>query len=61
LLELDDVYWTEGGVVSIQITLGALALLSSVALALRTLRRGERNVLEEPPPMMSSAAWTAAT
>jgi hypothetical protein len=61
LLELDDVYWTEGGVVSIQITLCALALLSSVALALRTLRRGERNVLEEPPPMMSSAAWTAAT
>jgi hypothetical protein len=47
LLELDDVYWTERGIVSVQITLGTLALLSSVALALRVLRRGEREVLEE--------------
>jgi hypothetical protein len=46
LLELDDVYWTERGVVSLQITLGTLALLSSVALALRVLRRGEDEVLE---------------
>ena len=46
LLELDDVYWTERGVVSLQITLGTLALLSSVALALRVLRRGEADVLE---------------
>ena len=48
LLELDDVYWTERGVISIQITLGALALLSSVMLALRVLRRGEREILEHP-------------
>jgi len=61
LLELDDVYWTERGVVSIQITLGALALLSSVAIALRVLRRGEREVLEDPPPMMAAAAWTTET
>ena len=56
LLELDDVYWTERGVMSVQITLGTLALLSSVALALRMLRRGEARVLhgvEEP------AGWTA--
>jgi hypothetical protein len=46
LLELDDVYWTERGVVSLQITLGTLALLSSVALALRLLRRGEADVLD---------------
>ncbi|HEX2085016.1 MAG TPA: hypothetical protein VHF89_04990 [Solirubrobacteraceae bacterium] len=46
LLELDDVYWTERGVVSLQITLGTLALLSSVALVLRVLRRGEADVLE---------------
>ena len=46
LLELDDVYWTERGVVSLQITLGTLALLSSVALALRMLRRGEADVLD---------------
>jgi hypothetical protein len=46
LLELDDVYWTERGIISVQITLGALSLLSSVAIALRVLRRGEREVLE---------------
>ena len=46
LLELDDVYWTERGIVSVQITLSTLALASSVALALRVLRRGEREVLE---------------
>jgi hypothetical protein len=46
LLELDDVYWTERGVMSLQITLGTLALLSSVALALRVLRRGEAQVLD---------------
>ncbi|TMK38651.1 MAG: hypothetical protein E6G56_13865 [Actinobacteria bacterium] len=46
LLELDDVYWTEQGLLSVQITLTTLALLSSVGLALRLLRRGERRVLE---------------
>jgi hypothetical protein len=48
LLELDDVYWTERGVVSLQITFGALALVSSVALVLRVLRRGEQQVLVQP-------------
>ncbi len=46
LLELDDVYWTERGVMSLQITLGTLALLSSLALAVRVLRRGEAEVLD---------------
>lgn len=45
LLALDDVYWTEEGIVSVQISFGALGLLSAAALALRTLRRGEREVL----------------
>jgi hypothetical protein len=45
LLELDDVYWTEAGLVSVQITLGALGLLSTITLALRMLRRGEERVL----------------
>ncbi len=58
LLELDDVYWTERGIVSVQITLGALALVSSVAVALRFLRRGEREVLEDDLPPMAAAAWT---
>jgi hypothetical protein len=46
LLELDDVYWSEEGVVSVQIALGASALLAAVALATRFLRRGEQVVLE---------------
>ena len=45
LLKLDDVYWTEDGIVSVQITFAALAMLSALALALRTLRRGEQDVL----------------
>jgi hypothetical protein len=46
LLKLDDVYWTEEGIVSVQISLAAVAMLSALALALRVLRRGERVVLE---------------
>jgi len=47
LLELEDVYWTDQGVLSVQIALSATALLASVALALRVLRRGEERVLPE--------------
>ena len=46
LLELEDVYWTREGLLSVQITLSVMALLASVALGLRFLRRGERIVLE---------------
>ena len=46
LLKLDDVYWTEDGVVSVQISLAAVAMLSALALALRVLRRGEGRALE---------------
>ena len=44
LLRLDDVYWSEDGIISVQITLAALALLSSATLARRALRRGERRL-----------------
>ena len=47
LLKLDDVYWTEEGIVSVQISLAMVSMLSAVVLALRLLRRGERVVLEE--------------
>ena len=52
LLKLDDVYWSEEGIVSIQITLAALATLSAATLAMRVLRRGEQQVLDgaEPAP-----------
>jgi hypothetical protein len=45
LLELDDVYWTEEGIVSVQVTLAAMAMLATGAVALRVLRRGELRVL----------------
>jgi hypothetical protein len=44
LLRLDDVYWSEDGIISVQITLAALALLSSTTLLRRALRRGERRL-----------------
>ena len=46
LLELDDVYWRREGLLSVQITLAVIALLSALTLALRLLRRGEQVVLE---------------
>ncbi|MCW3047578.1 MAG: hypothetical protein JWO74_1862 [Solirubrobacterales bacterium] len=48
LLRLDDVYWSEEGVVSVQIGFAVLALTSALGLALKVLRRGEAAVL--PPP-----------
>jgi multisubunit Na+/H+ antiporter MnhF subunit len=46
LLELDDVYWSREGLLSVQITLAVMAALASAALGLRFLRRGERVVLD---------------
>jgi len=54
LLELDDVYWSERGQISVEIALGAAALLATTALTLRLLRRGEEKVLpdaDESRPM----------
>jgi hypothetical protein len=48
LLELDDVYWSREGVLSVQITLAAMALISASVLGLRFLRRGEHVVLDGP-------------
>jgi hypothetical protein len=50
LLELEDVYWTPEGLLSVQITLTAVALLGALALGLRFLRRGEQVVLEASAP-----------
>jgi hypothetical protein len=47
LLELEDVYWSEKGLLSVQITLAVIALLGALGLGLRFLRRGEELVLEE--------------
>jgi hypothetical protein len=44
LLDLEDVYWTRKGLLSVQLSLGLAAILSTTILALRMLRRGERQV-----------------
>lgn len=48
LLKLDDVYWSEEGILGVQITLAMTALLAVMALVVRLLRRGEQAVLESP-------------
>ncbi|HVD85789.1 MAG TPA: hypothetical protein VNB59_00115 [Solirubrobacterales bacterium] len=41
LLDLRDVYWTREGLLSVQLSFGATAILSIAILTLRMLRRGE--------------------
>ena len=61
LLQLDDVYWTEEGVVSVQITFTTLAILSALLLALRVLRRGEAEVLPGGGDPQAVAAMSPST
>jgi len=46
LLELEDVYWSREGLVGVQITLATASLMAAGMLALRILRRGERELEE---------------
>ena len=46
LLRLDDVYWSEEGILSVQITAATASLVGATALVTRLLRRGEEKVLE---------------
>jgi hypothetical protein len=41
LIELNDVYWSDKGVLSIDAGLGATSLLASLALVARLVRRGQ--------------------
>ena len=50
LLELEDVYWSREGLLSVQITLAVIAMFGALALALRFLWRGEQAVLEPALP-----------
>jgi hypothetical protein len=61
LLDLRDVYWTREGLLSIQLSLGATAILSIAILTLRMLRRGERRQEEagQIPPSGSHLAAAA--
>lgn len=61
LLDLRDVYWTREGLLSVQLSLGATAILSIAILTQRMLRRGERRQEEEgliPPAADHLAAGT---
>jgi hypothetical protein len=44
LLDLRDVYWTREGVLSVQVSLGAAAILGATILGLRMFSRGEQRV-----------------
>ena len=44
LVELSDVYWSESGVLSIDVGLGATAGLACLAMLVRLVRRGETMV-----------------
>jgi hypothetical protein len=56
LLDLRDVYWTREGLLSVQLSLGAAALLSTAILTMRMLRRGERRKEEagQIPPLRAT-------
>jgi len=63
LLDLRDVYWTRQGLLSVQLSLGATAILSIAILTGRMLRRGERRQEEAgliPPPAEQLSAATGA-
>jgi len=63
LLDLRDVYWTREGLLSVQLSLGATAILSIAILTQRMLRRGERRQEEAgriPPGPESLAAGAGA-
>lgn len=53
LVELEDVYWSEEGILSVQVTLATVSLLGGLVLLLRALKRGEAQVFsdaEAPAP-----------
>jgi hypothetical protein len=63
LLDLRDVYWTREGLLSVQLSLGATAILSIAILTQRMLRRGERRQEEAgriPPAPERLAAGAGA-
>lgn len=63
LLDFRDVYWTQEGLVSVQLSLGLSALLGVTILGMRMLRRGEQVSEEEgaipPPPADGAGIWHA--
>jgi hypothetical protein len=61
LLDLRDVYWTREGLLSVQLSLGATAILSIAILTQRMLRRGEQRQEEEGLIPPADLRFEAAT
>jgi hypothetical protein len=63
LLDLRDVYWTREGLLSIQLSFGATAILSIAILTQRMLRRGEQRQEEagEIPPLEKHPGLAASS
>jgi hypothetical protein len=62
LLDLDDVYWTRQGLLSVQVSLGVTGTLAATILGLRMLRRGEERGVQEgviPPYVAEHGMRTA--
>ena len=61
LLELDDVYWSREGLLSVQITLAVTALLASLALGCGSCAAASRPCSRRAPDVewFDSAAWKA--
>jgi hypothetical protein len=55
LLELQDVYWSEEGIVSLQIAFTAVTALAAFAYGIRVVARGESRVLESDWELAASA------
>jgi hypothetical protein len=56
LVEFEDVYWSEEGILSVQVTLGTLSLLGATILGARAFRRGEDVVLSGDGEQLARAA-----
>lgn len=56
LLELDDVYWTEEGVLSVQIAFTAMAMLSAIVYAIAIVR-GSKGHAAESDWETAARAW----
>ena len=57
LLDLEDVYWTRQGLLSVQVSLGVTATLAATILGMRMLRRGEeKGVAGGPDPRLHRAS-----
>ena len=59
---MEDVYWSEEGVLSLQFSFAAIALLAALALGRAAwLRRGEETVLPPAPPVTPWARRTPSS